>query len=104
MACPCLSLVPVSRVLKERSISNSSGDIVHNELAELVVSGLEVFEDSCELLLDDVSDKDEVLSVPLVLVSSALELPDGGIGQRHRRLTSGGLRHRLQTGRMRVTG
>ena len=35
---------------------------------ELLVSGLEVFKDSCELLSDDVS---AVLSVPLVLVLSA---------------------------------
>ena len=69
----------MSRVLKERSISSSSGDVVHNELAELVVSGLEVFEDSCELLSDNVSD--EELSVPLVLVLSALELPDGELGK-----------------------
>ena len=26
-ACPCFSLVPASRLLKERSISNSSGDV-----------------------------------------------------------------------------
>ena len=79
MACPCLSLVAASRVLKEPSISNSSGDIVHDELAELLVSGLEVFEDGCELLSDDVSDKK--LSVPLVLVLSALQLPDGELGK-----------------------
>ena len=79
MACPCLSLVPASRVLKECFISSSSGDVVHNVLAELVVSGLEVFKDSCELLSDDVSDKE--LSVPLVLVLSALELPDGELGK-----------------------
>ena len=34
-------------VLKEHSISNSSGDVVHEELADLVVSGLEAFEDGC---------------------------------------------------------
>ena len=72
-------MVPVSRVLKERSISNSSGDVVHDELAELAVSGLEVFEDGCELLSDDVSD--EELSVQLVLVLSVLELPDGELGK-----------------------
>ena len=44
---------------------------------ELLVSGLEVFEDSCELLSDDVS---AVLSVPLVLVLSVLELPEGELG------------------------
>ena len=81
MACPCLSLVPVSRVLKETSISISSGDVVCDELAELVVSGLEVFKDSCELLSDDVADEDEELSVPLVLVLSVLELPDGELGK-----------------------
>ena len=79
MVCPCLSLVPVSKVFKEHSISSSSGGIVHDELAELVVSGLEVFEDGCELLSDDVSDKE--FSVPLVLVLSALELPDGELGK-----------------------
>ena len=35
--------------------------------------------DSCELLSDDVSD--EELSVPLVLVLSVLELPDGELGK-----------------------
>ena len=35
--------------------------------------------DGCELLLDDVSD--EELSVPLVLVLSVLELPDGELGK-----------------------
>ena len=79
MACPYLSLVPASRVLKECSISNSSGYIVRDEMAELVVSGLEMFEDGCELLLDDVSD--EELSVPLVLVLSVLELPDGELSK-----------------------
>ena len=47
-------------------------------LAELLVSGLEVFKDSCELLSDDVSV--EELSVPLVLVLSVLELPEGELG------------------------
>ena len=89
-------------MLKERSISSNSGDVDHDVLAELLVSGLEALEDGCELLSDDVSDKE--LSVLLVLVLSVLELPDGGAGQRHRRLTSGGLSYRLQTGRMRVTG
>ena len=65
----------MSRVLKERSISNNSGDVDRDVLAELLVSGLEVFEDGCELLLDDVSV--EELSVPLVLVLSVLELPEG---------------------------
>ena len=84
--------------MKERSISSNSGDVDCDVLAELLVSGLEAFEDGCELLSDDVSD--EELSVPLVLVLSALELPDG----EHRRLTSGGLSYRLRTGRLRVTG
>ena len=73
------SLVPASRLLKERSISNSSGDVDHDVLAELLVSGLEAFEDGCELLSDDVSD--EELSVPLVLVLAVLELPDGELGK-----------------------
>ena len=75
MAYPCLSLVPVNRVLKECSIPSNSGDVDCDVLAELLVSGLEVFEDGCELLSDDVSV--EELSVPLVLVLSALELPEG---------------------------
>ena len=61
--------------MKERSISSNSGDVDHDVLAELLVSGLEAFEDGCELLSDDVSD--ELLTVPLVLVLSVLELPDG---------------------------
>ena len=68
-------------MLKEHSISNSSGDVVHKELVDVVVSGLEVFKDSCEPLSDDVSDEDEELSVPLVLVLSALELPYGELGK-----------------------
>ena len=45
-ACPCFSLVPASRLLKERSISNSSGDVDHDELADVVVvSGLEALGD-----------------------------------------------------------
>ena len=43
--CPCFSLVPASRLLKERSISNSSGDIDRDKLADVVVSGLEAFDD-----------------------------------------------------------
>ena len=66
-------------MLKEHSISSNSGDIDHDVLAELLVSGLEVFEDSCELLSDDVSV--EELSVPLVLVLSALELSEGELGK-----------------------
>ena len=77
--CPCFSLVPASRLLKEHSISSNSGDIDRGVLAELLVSGLEVFKDSCELLSDDVSVGE--LSVPLVLVLSALELPDGELGK-----------------------
>ena len=61
--------------MKERSISSNSGDVDRDVLAELLVSGLEAFEDGCKLLSDDVSVKE--LSVPLVLVLSALELPDG---------------------------
>ena len=67
--------------MKEHSISSSSGDVDRDVLAELLVSGLEAFEDGCELLSDDVSD--DLLLVPLVLVLSVLELPDGETGQRH---------------------
>ena len=74
--CPCFSLVPVSKVLKEHSIS---GDVECNELADVVVSGLEALKDGWELLSDDVSD--EELSVPLVLVLSVLELLDGELGK-----------------------
>ena len=80
-ACPCFSLSPASRVLKERSISNSSGDVDLDELADVVVSGLEAFDEGCELLSDDVSDEDVLLSVPLVLVLSVLELPEGELGK-----------------------
>ena len=72
--------MPASRLLKERSISSSLGDVDRDVLAELLVSGLEAFEDGCELLSDDVSDE-ELLSVPLVLVLSVLELPDGKLGK-----------------------
>ena len=69
-------------MLKERSISNSSGDVDLEELADVVVSGLEAFDEGCELLSDDVSDEDVLLlSVPLVLVLSVLELPDGELGK-----------------------
>ena len=71
--------MPASRLLKECSISSNSGDVDHDLLAELLVSRLEAFEDGCELLSDDVSD--EKLSVPLVLVLSVLELPDGELGK-----------------------
>ena len=70
--CPCLSLLPVSRVLKDCSISCSSGDVVCKELADVVVSGLKAFKDGCELLFEAVSDKDVELLVPLVLVFSVL--------------------------------
>ena len=80
-ACPCFSLSPTSRLLKEHSISNSSGNVVHDELADVEVSGLKAFEDGCKLLSDNVSDEDVLLSVPLVLVLSALELPDGELGK-----------------------
>ena len=76
---PWRSLVPASRLLKEHCISSNSGDVDRDVLAELLVSGLEAFEDGCELLSDDVSD--EELSVPLVLVLSVLELPDGELGK-----------------------
>ena len=76
---PWWSLVPASRLLKECSISSNSGDVDPDVLAELLVSGLEAFEDGCELLSDDVSD--EELLVPLVLVLSVLELPDGELGK-----------------------
>ena len=66
-------------MLKEHSISNNSGDVERDVLAELLVSRLEVLKDGCELLLDDVSV--EELSVPLVLVLSALELPEGELGK-----------------------
>ena len=79
MGWPCLSLVPASKVLKECSISSNSGDVDRDVLADLLVFGLEVFEDSCELLSDAVSV--EELSVPLVLVLSALELPEGELGK-----------------------
>ena len=71
--------MPASRLLKECSISNSLGEVDHDLLAELLVSGLKAFEDGCELLSDDGSD--EELSVPLVLVLSVLELPDGELGK-----------------------
>ena len=71
--------MPASRLLKEHSISSNSGEVDCDVLAELLVSGLEAFEDGCELLSDDVSDK--LLSVPLVLVLSVLELPDGELGK-----------------------
>ena len=79
MGWPWRSLVPTSRLLKERSISSNSGDVDRDVLAELLVAGLEAFEDGCEPLSDDVSD--EELSVPLVLVLSVLELPDGELGK-----------------------
>ena len=69
----------MSRLLKEHSISSNSGNVDRDVLAELLVSGLEAFEDGCGLFSDDVSD--EELSVPLVLVLSALELPDGELGK-----------------------
>ena len=71
--------MPASRLLKERSISSSSGEVERDVLAELLVSGLEAFEDGCELLSDDVSD--EELSVPLELVLIVHELPDGELGK-----------------------
>ena len=77
---PCFSLIPASKVLKEWSISCNSSNAVHDELAEVdVVSGLEALEDGwLEPLSDKVSNDDVELSVPLVLVLSALELPIDG--------------------------
>ena len=72
---PCFSLVPASNELKDRSISKSSGDVEREELADVVVSGLEALDNGCELL------SDEELSVPLVLVLSVHELPDGELGK-----------------------
>ena len=43
--------------MKECSISSSSSDVDRDVLAELLVSGLEAFEDGCELLSDDVSGR-----------------------------------------------
>ena len=65
--------------MKEHSISSNSGNVDLDVLAELLISGLKAFKDGCELLSDDVSV--EELSVPLVLVLSALELPDGKLGK-----------------------
>ena len=51
-----------------------------NELADVVVSGLEALKDDWELLSDDVSD--EELSVPLVLVLSVhIQIPNGELGK-----------------------
>ena len=66
----------VERVLH---LKQFSGNVDHDVLAELLVSGLKAFEDGCELLSDDVSV--EELSVPLVLVLFVLELPDGELGK-----------------------
>ena len=71
--------MPASRLLTERSISSSSGEVDRDVLAELLVSGFEAFEDGCELLSDDVSDDE--LSVPLELVLVVHELPDGELGK-----------------------
>ena len=81
MGWPCWSRVPASKVLKEHSISSNSGDVDHDVLAELLVSGLKAFEDGCELLSDNVSDKELSVPLVLVLVLSALELPDGELGK-----------------------
>ena len=80
-ACPCFSLIPASNELKERSISNSSGDVEWDEVADVVVSGLQACKDSCKLLSDEVSDEDVVLSVPLELVISVHEQPEGELGK-----------------------
>ena len=100
---PWWSLVPTSRLLKEHSISSSSGDVDRDVLAELLVSGLEAFEDGCELLSDDVSDKRITISATCTGALCAWAAR-WGTGQGHWRLTSGGLWYRLQTGRLRVTG
>ena len=73
--------MPTSRLLKEHSISCSAGDVDRDVLAELLVSGLEAFDEGCELLSDDVSDELLLLSVPLVMVLYVLELPDGELGK-----------------------
>ena len=71
----------MSNELNERSISNSSGDIDLDELADVVASGLKTFEDSWELLSEEVSVDDvAVLSVPLELELSVHELSDGELG------------------------
>ena len=67
--------------MKERSISKSSGDLERDELADIVASGLEAFEEGCELLSGDVSDEELKLSMPLELVLSVLELPEGELGK-----------------------
>ena len=72
---PLLISGTCEQVLKEHTISSNSGDVDCDVLAELLVSGFEVFKDGCELLSDDVSV--EELLVPVVLVLSSLELPDG---------------------------
>ena len=66
-------------MLKGHSISSNSGKVDRDVLDELLVLGLEAFKDGCELFSDDVSV--EELSVPLVLVLSALELPHGKLGK-----------------------
>ena len=67
--------------LNEHSISNSSGDVDLDELADVVALGLEAFEDSCELLSEEVSDNDAVvLPVPLELEICVHELPEGKLG------------------------
>ena len=66
-------------MLKECSISCNSGDVEWDELAEVdVVSGFEDLDDGCELLTEEVSVE---LSMPLVLVLSVLDLPDGELGK-----------------------
>ena len=55
------------------------GSVAGWQLASVRQYAAEAFEDGCELLSDDVSDKE--LSVPLVLVLCVLELPDGELGK-----------------------
>ena len=97
-ACPCLSLVPASKVLNEHSISCSCGDIVYDKLAEVVVSGLEAFKDGWKRSL--------MMYYQCHWYWYSLNMSCQLMGnlQRHRRLTSGGLRIRLQASRLRVTG
>ena len=94
--------MPASRLLKERSISSSSGEVDCDVLAELLVSGLEAFEDGCELLSDVVSDDE--LSMPLELVLVVHELPDGELGKDTEDSLVVVSDTGLRTGRLRVTG
>ena len=86
MACPCFSLIPLSKLFKEHSISSSSGGVVNDELAKVVVSGLKALEEGwLESDSDDVSViASEDVSMPLELVISVHELPvDQDPGNEH---------------------